>query len=150
MEDLVMLTLGILGFWVLGVAMTAPPYEYKTPPPKPKIQMEQQVSEKRTIQTYITKTKVISDPSGVRIEVNNDYICDTPCEISLETASDGRLLEDYYIKAYPTKPGQQVQLKFLDGSKIMSSTSRDKAPKRIFFDMSLVRTPRPEIDVNIR
>jgi hypothetical protein len=99
---------------------------------------------------YTKKVKVISEPLGARIEVNDDYICDTPCSIDLKVWEDYSLARRYKIIAYPIYSGQQTQFKFLRGGNKYNRSSNDKAPTRIFFDMNLIRQiPDTEIDVDV-
>jgi hypothetical protein len=76
-----------------------------------------------------TKTiQVISDPSGARIEVNNDYVGDAPLSIRVPEL-DGNFTIDTAIRATPTQEGQYVQSKWFSyGSAV---------PSRILFTMGL-------------
>ncbi|MDC0977647.1 PEGA domain-containing protein [bacterium] len=97
---------------------------------------------------YVPKgiTQIISEPSGAKIEIDGEYIGSTPLKINLlKYAKKYNSLSGYQmliIKALPIYGGQQVQSKFID--------DLDKRiPQRIYFDMSLVTTPKKyEIDVN--
>ncbi|MHC4458064.1 MAG: hypothetical protein ACYS0I_13455 [Planctomycetota bacterium] len=93
-------------------------------------------------EAYTATTKVISDPPGARIELDDDYIGDAPLEIIW----DERLMMErtferkHTITALPIYGGQQVQLKFF--------WPGDSIPKTILFDMSLVPVPqRYELDI---
>lgn len=85
---------------------------------------------------------VETDPPGARIEVNNGYEGIAPLKISVPARPDGTWAENTKVTASPVLPGQQVQTKFF------WQFDHHKIPKRIFFDMNLVR-PRPSIDVNL-
>lgn len=96
-------------------------------------------------------TKVISIPSGARIELDGDYLGDTPLEINWEVgevySSRGLFRRNHIIKALPLYEGQYVQIKVFRGG--FQHYQSDKVPKRIFFDMNLVRVPtRYEIDID--
>ena len=89
-------------------------------------------------------TKVTSDPSGARIEVNEDYLGVTPLEIQWNKLSDTRVITGSYtqhkVVALPIYQGQYVQTKWIYG---------DRIPKTIFFDMSLhPMTRRYKIDLD--
>lgn len=90
-------------------------------------------------------TKVISDPPGARIELDNDYIGDAPLEIQWEGyPATGCFTRNHELRALPIYEGQYTQYKFFDGT----SLGRPKIPKTIFFDMKLVSVPtRHEIDI---
>jgi hypothetical protein len=97
--------------------------------------------------TTIYITKVISDPPGARIELDDDYIGVTPLEIQWEVLKSNRTLtSDHEIRALPTAPGQYVQTK----SFIYFSWNAPVAPKTIFFDMHLgpVFPPYPTITID--
>jgi len=98
--------------------------------------------------------KIISDPPGARIEVDDDYVGDAPIEIQVEgladiTLNSGTILHladrtfAHYsttISAIPIHPGQSVQTKIFWGG--------GKIPNTIFFDMNLSYAPR-QYDLNI-
>lgn len=73
--------------------------------------------------------EIISDPVGARIEINDDYIGDTPLfvEIKAPVNIEGEVNTDLYIRAIPKQAGytQSKDLKW------------GRLPKRIFFDMHL-------------
>ena len=95
------------------------------------------------IETYVTK--VISEPPGAKIELDNDYIGDTPLEIQWEGhPASGCFTRDHELQALPIHEGQYTQYKFFDSS----LRGRRKIPKTIFFDMRLIPAPRRyEIDI---
>lgn len=77
---------------------------------------------------------VISDPPAARIEVNDNYIGVTPCEITAEFRADSLLKHGpLHIRALPTQAGQYVQEKVLQ-------YDRENMPKTVFFDMYLHST----------
>jgi hypothetical protein len=86
--------------------------------------------------------KIISDPPGARIEVDNDYVGDAPIEIQVEGGRERIFLcfPTTQIRAIPIYPGQSVQTK--------TFYQRDKIPNTILFDMNLSYAPR-QYDLNI-
>lgn len=92
-------------------------------------------------EAHTTTTKVISDPPGARIELDDDYIGDAPLEIKWEWLLRERVFDrKHIITALPIYSGQQVQLKFF--------WPGDSIPKTILFDMKLVPAPqRYELDI---
>jgi len=92
-----------------------------------------------TIAYYVS---VESNPVGVRIEANGDYIGNTPLRLKIFGDKDGTFHNfgsyDYIIKAYPPKPDQDPQAKhFRTGGWF---TAEDMIPKRVYFDFG----PAPE------
>ena len=88
-------------------------------------------------------TKVTSNYPGVKIELDGDYIGETPCEIQWTGTMVGTFPDHahYCVIAYPIQGGQQVQSKYFYGGK--------KIPKTIYFDMNLIKTPiQYQIDLN--
>jgi len=100
-------------------------------------------------------TYIESEPSGARIEVNNEYIGKTPLTKILPRTyryqfkgllfggNQITTLGSVAITAYPVKPGQQTQTKYIGSDQAM--------PRHIFFDMSLVPANPPqkiELDIN--
>jgi hypothetical protein len=76
-----------------------------------------------------TKTiQIISDPLGARIEVNDDYVGDTPISIRVATEG-GNFTKGTSIRATPTVQGQYVQSKYFDRT--------SGVPSRILFSMGL-------------
>lgn len=94
-------------------------------------------------------TKVISDPPGARIELDDDYIGDAPLEIEWEGWSNNELfVRDHELRALPIYQGQYTQYKRFEGSTI-SKRYADTVPKTIFFDMTLHPMPQQyEIDID--
>lgn len=86
--------------------------------------------------------RIVSDPPGARIEINEDYIGDAPLDWVAKTNPNynpGTFMIDYTIRALPTMPGHFVQEKQFKGG--------DYMPKTILFVMGLGdRTPT--INVN--
>jgi hypothetical protein len=86
------------------------------------------------------ETRVITEPPGVKIEVNNDYIGTSPCTVTF-CGRRGRLFRGLCtINALPLEPGQWVQRKFF--------YDRAPIPKVVYFDMKL--TPaNPDVNINL-
>ncbi len=61
------------------------------------------------------KIEILSEPPGARIEVNDDYVGDTPATISVPCTPDGRFTEATVICAMPTRPGDYMQTKVFSG-----------------------------------
>lgn len=77
-----------------------------------------------------------SEPA--RIEAENDYIGNAPVTVKIWGDSDGTFhnfgSDQYVIKAYPMKPGEQVQAKIFRTGGWFGP--EDKIPKRVFFDFT--------------
>jgi hypothetical protein len=96
-------------------------------------------------ETVMHTTRVISDPLGARIELNDNYLGVTPLEFQWEVYADSNILvDDYELRALPISPGHYVQTKLLWGF-----IGNDVAPETIFFDMRLGPVLPPPIDVRI-
>lgn len=82
--------------------------------------------------------EIISEPSGAKIEVDNNYIGETP----LIYTGNGDLgpFNTVVVKAYPTEIGQYTQTKILSGKNIL--------PRKLYFDMRLVPASN-DVNVNI-
>ena len=91
---------------------------------------EPAVTAHESFESTMLTTRVTSEPSGARIELDDEVVGVTPLEIEWEVYSaDQNLLfkEDHVLRALPTGLGQYVQKKtFSRGT---------AAPKTIFFDM---------------
>ena len=100
-----------------------------------------------TTATFITK--VTSDPPRARIEVNNDYIGQTPLELTWEGYKKNRaLVSEKVVRALPIETGQQVQIKYFKGT-MSGAYWGDTIPNHIFFDMHLA-TPPNKYELNIK
>ena len=103
----------------------------------PKIQVVSGPTEK--------STEIISDPPGARIEINNEFVGETPLFVEIRRYCNDWTGAEYcnvIIKATPKEKGQYTQSKYFDYS--------IKIPKRIFFDMRLEPvTPKNQYDINI-
>ncbi|MBI1178062.1 PEGA domain-containing protein [bacterium] len=89
-----------------------------------------------------------SEP-GARIEVDGDYVGKAPTSVKVFGDRDGTFHnfgnQEYVIKAYPVKPGQQVQTKVFHTGRWFDT--EDKIPKRLFFDFNLTNNGRFTIDL---
>lgn len=91
-------------------------------------------------QTPKTKSIVIlSDPSGARIEVNNEYVGDTPVTVTAYLDDEGEGDSDILIRAIPNQAGEYLQTKLIPGKFAWLTGSGVYAgtPSRIFFNMYL-------------
>ena len=100
------------------------------------------------------QVEILSEPPAARIEVNDNYIGDTPITTTLQCSPDGRSLETTSIRALPTQPGDYVQSKFFlaDIPRTLypaNNNLNDAIPARIFFDMRLGPVNR-DINVNVQ
>lgn len=111
---------------------TSPPAQPSTPPPP---------------QFRHQDMRVISQPPGARIELNNGYMGETPLSIKVPCSPDGRFLETVIVRALPTMEGHYSQTKVFSGGYTM--IRNDQVPPTIFFDMRLGPS-NPSIDVNVR
>lgn len=91
--------------------------------------------------------RVISQPPGARIELNNGYMGETPLSIKVPCSPDGRFLETVIVRALPIIEGHYSQTKIFHGGYTM--IRNDQVPPTIFFDMRLSPS-NPSIDVNVR
>lgn len=97
-------------------------------------------------------TKVISEPSGAKIELDGDYLGETPLEIEWEGWCEpericgGLFTRDHTVIALPIHSGQYTQRKFFSGTPFRY---RHKVPKTIFFNMRLGPIPtRYELEID--
>ena len=104
------------------------------------------------------QVEILSEPPGARIEVNDNYIGDTPITTTLQCSPDGRFLETTSIRALPTQPGDYVQSKLFFGGfpqysafggYAANNNLNNAIPARIFFDMRLGPVNR-DINVNVQ
>jgi len=73
-------------------------------------------------------TKIESDPPGVKIEINEEFVGTTPIQFTLPQSPNGhKLKEMVVIRALPTEPGQYLQEKRF--------WRRNVVPVRVQFDM---------------
>ena len=93
--------------------------------------------------------EIISEPSGAKIEVNNNYIGETPLIINLEGWESTRtFIRSHRIVAHPVRPGGQMQSKYFSGWYEPDQSFGDKIPNTIYFNMYLISTPE-EYNINI-
>ena len=89
------------------------------------------------------RTLIESEPPGVKIEINSQYVGTTPLRVDIprrRTCVFCDTLESSLIVAYPNIAGQQIQKKYLSGS--------DPTPTHMFFDMRLVAVP-DSLNINV-
>ncbi len=82
--------------------------------------------------TYITK--VVSEPPGARVEVNDEYRGEAPLELEWQSQT-GYFTAEVVVRALPILAGQQIHERFFKSS--------DQIPKTILFDMRLVSPGKP-------
>jgi hypothetical protein len=73
-------------------------------------------------------TNVVSEPSGARIEVDNNYIGNAPIDITWNDDNSGYFTSYHTVKATPLYHSQQPQSK--------SFSLGEKIPPTIFFDLN--------------
>jgi hypothetical protein len=122
-----------------AVTATEPARTFPAPPPPPPTPPQPQFRYK--------DMRVISQPPGARIELNNGYMGETPLSIKVSCSLDGRFLETVIVRALPTMEGHYSQTKVFSGGYTM--IRNDQVPATIFFDMRLGPS-NPSIDVNVR
>lgn len=99
--------------------------------------------------TKLFPVVIISEPSGAKIEVDDNYIGETPLNINLEGWEETcTFIRDHEIVAHPVRAGGQMQFKFFSGWHRPDQRFGDKIPETIYFNMNLVRSPE-KYDINI-
>jgi hypothetical protein len=87
--------------------------------------------------TVAYNVSVEASDSGVRIEVNDDYVGDAPITIKIFGDKDGTFHDfgrrEFVVRAIPSGSGQFPQTKVFQTGQWFSQ--EDMIPKRIFFDM---------------
>lgn len=91
--------------------------------------------------------EVLSEPTGARIELNDDYIGDAPITLNIQGTKNRYFYKDTVIRAIPKESGY-TQTKWFDTSDNFNEAKGDKIPQRIFFDTNLSPIPN-KLDVNI-
>ena len=79
--------------------------------------------------------EINSEPTGAKIEINNDYIGTTPCIAKIPANIKGEFTRDTTIQALPVANGQRLQKKHFSGG--YDDGDNDLIPKRILFNMTL-------------
>ncbi len=93
--------------------------------------------------------EIISEPSAAKIEVNNNYIGETPLTINLEGWESTRtFIRSHRIVAHPVRAGGQLQSKYFSGWSEPDLSYGDNIPITIYFNMNLIRIPE-EYNINI-
>jgi PEGA domain len=72
--------------------------------------------------------QILSDPPGARIEINDNYVGETPITVQISLWGAG-FTKATSIRAIPVVGGQYLQSKFF--------SAKDEVPDRIFFEMNL-------------
>jgi PEGA domain len=73
--------------------------------------------------------QILSDPAGAKIEINENYVGETPITVQVPLWRVG-FTNATSIRAIPAVGGQYLQSKFF--------SAKDEVPDRIFFEMNLV------------
>ncbi len=95
-----------------------------------------------------TKTiEIITEPPGAKILVNEDYIGESPCTITVPASKTGFFTHYTTIEAMPISAGQRPQLKTFAGG--VSTSYDDPIPSRIYFNMNIVTRPI-NIDLSVK
>ena len=98
-----------------------------------------------TVQSKVKSfpVEIISEPSGAKIEVNQNYIGETPLTINLEGWESTRtFIRSHIIVAHPVRAGGQTQVKSFIGWYEPNRRYGDKIPNKIYFNMNLIRIPK--------
>jgi len=93
-------------------------------------------------------TGIILDPPGAKIEINNQYVGDTPLTLHINRIFNSNIIFDkemgywtsFDIKAYPVHSGQYTQTKYID--------MNEPTPTKVYFNMNLGPATR-EYNINI-
>ena len=94
--------------------------------------------------------EIISDPPGALIEINDNLVGKTPLTVNIEGWEATRTaVRSHIILAYPIRNGQQTQVKSLSGWYDPDNRYGDVIPTTMYFDMSLVRVPKYQNNINI-
>ena len=88
--------------------------------------------------TLAYMVQIESSEPGARIEVNDDYVGNTPMSVRIWGDPDGTFHNfgsmDFTIRVHPVRPGQSVQTKVFRTGGWFSQ--EDRVPQRLFFDLS--------------
>jgi len=83
--------------------------------------------------------EIVSEPSGAVIEVNDNYVGETPVTIELEGwASTRTFARSHTIVAHPLYEGGYTQVKIFIGWHKPDHTYGDPIPEKMYFNMNLV------------
>ena len=94
--------------------------------------------------------KIISEPSGAKVEVNNNYVGKTPLTIKVEGWRDTQtFIRSHTIVAHPVRAGGETQVKYFMGWSRPDKSYGDKIPNTIYFNMNLIRIPE-QLNLNIK
>lgn len=85
-------------------------------------------------------TEIISDPPGAKIEINNQYVGETPVTIHIKRVFSYDWWGGFSIKAYPVFAGQYTQTKYIG--------MNESTPTKVYFNMNL-GPATPEYNINI-
>jgi len=82
-----------------------------------------------------TKTKIVTDPPGARIEVNGAYIGDAPVRFAFKQDAAGNLLGHTEIRAIPTDSNLKAQVRSLPAFYVPVKTLVAGVPVTVVFDL---------------
>lgn len=94
------------------------------------------------------KILIESDPPGARIELNEEYIGDTPLEYTLLGGHKRQFSENhplYIFRASPTAAVGYVQTKVFHSR----DPRVDSIPKHLFFDLRLHAADNKDVDLHL-
>lgn len=84
--------------------------------------------------------EILTEPSGARIEVNDEFLGEAPLTATVARGCSAYSLNAVTIRALPREAGHCTQGKFISSS--------DSVPRKVFFDMRLCPINQ-KLDVNI-
>jgi hypothetical protein len=93
------------------------------------------------------KVKIVSEPAGARIEINDDYVGDAPITVEIPQWV-GRFTKDTVIRAIPNRAGDYGQSKYFSKGSVVVGATEGQIPSRILFDMHLGPST-PTVNVNV-
>lgn len=102
--------------------------------------------------TIAYEVQIETDEPGSKIEVNGEYVGQTPCTVKLWGDKDGTFhnfgSSTWVVTAHPLHAGQTLQTKtFYTGGWFQRE---DRIPKRIYLDLNLDAVkPKERIDINV-
>lgn len=85
---------------------------------------------------YAVVTEIFSEPPGARIELNGNYLGETPLTTRIRHhPADKVVMGRVVLRAYPRGSDQPVQTKVFNGPQYPFDPRRDVVPERVFFDL---------------
>ncbi len=100
-------------------------------------------------------TVIVANPEGSRIEINDEYIGDSPVSVNLKDFTSGKYRsEDIVIAAYPQQGGNLASkyITIYDSSCLKLGKQRISHKignnKKIYLDTNILYAPEPKIDLD--